>query len=53
MGALGRCLTPRKSYFRLDLGSLLSALKHASGRRFEVRTPTGFVVLTAVLPVVE
>lgn len=32
-------LTPRKSYFRLDYGSLLSALKHAE-RRFEVRTPT-------------
>ncbi len=31
--------TPRKSYFRLELGALLSALKHG-GRRFSVRTPT-------------
>lgn len=32
-------LTPRKSYFSLELGSLLSVLKHGS-RRFSVRTPT-------------
>jgi hypothetical protein len=33
-------LTPRKSYFRLDLGGLLSVLTHSAGRRFSVRTPT-------------
>lgn len=33
-------LTPRKSYFRLDFGSLLSALKHGAGKNFSVRTPT-------------
>ena len=32
--------TPRKSYFRLDFGSLLSVLTHRAGRRFQVRTPT-------------
>jgi len=31
--------TPKKSQFRLHLGSLLSALKHGN-RRFSVRTPT-------------
>lgn len=33
-------LTPRKSNFRLDLGSLLSAVKHAAGKNFSVRTPS-------------
>lgn len=32
--------TPRKSSFRLDLGSLLSVLTRRAGRRFSVRTPT-------------
>jgi ferric-dicitrate binding protein FerR (iron transport regulator) len=32
--------TPRKSYFRLDLGYLLSVLTHRAGRHFSVRTPT-------------
>ena len=32
--------TPRKSYFKLDLGALLSVLTHSAGRRFSVRTPT-------------
>jgi len=31
--------TPRKSQFRLDLGSLLTVLKSRAGRRFSVRTP--------------
>jgi hypothetical protein len=31
--------TPRKSYFELKLGSLLSVLTHGAGRRFQVRTP--------------
>lgn len=33
-------LTPRKSSFRLDLGSLLSVLNRRAGRRFSVRTPS-------------
>ncbi len=33
-------MTPRKSYFRLNLGSLLSVLTHRAGRRFAVRTPS-------------
>ncbi|MFI5345880.1 MAG: FecR domain-containing protein [Elusimicrobiota bacterium] len=32
--------TPRKSSFRLTLGSLLSVLKHRPGLRFSVRTPS-------------
>ncbi len=32
--------TPRKSHFRLELGSLLSVLTKRAGRRFSVRTPT-------------
>lgn len=32
--------TPKKSAFRLDLGSLLSVLTKRAGRRFSVRTPT-------------
>lgn len=33
-------LIPRKSQFRLDLGSLLSVLKRRAGLRFSVKTPT-------------
>jgi len=33
-------LTPRKTSFRLNLGSLLSVLKHSADRRFSVRTPS-------------
>lgn len=33
-------LTPKKTVFRLDFGSLLSVLKHRAGLRFTVRTPT-------------
>lgn len=33
-------LTPRKTVFRLEFGSLLSVLERRAGRRFAVRTPT-------------
>lgn len=33
-------LTPKKTVFRLEFGSLLSVLKHRAGLRFTVRTPT-------------